>query len=197
MEHEEKVLNPQESLRVIRETIDLAKSHLSENGFHFLLWGWLVTATCLVDYYLAVIARYPGHPLAWISMALIGVPASLMYEWRREKKEPLTANPVREWYGRVWLAFGISLILVTVLSVPAHLSPVPFILVLVGFATFVSGSLLRFRPLLWGSAAAWVGAVVCLYLAPNEHLLVQAAAIVAGYLVPGYWLNIRARSRHV
>ncbi|TNE55548.1 MAG: hypothetical protein EP344_13165 [Bacteroidetes bacterium] len=197
MENEEKVLNPLESLRVIRETIDLAKSSLRENGFHYLLWGWLVVLACIADYYLGVVLQYPGHYLAWMGMAAIGGPAALVYEWRREKKHAVPANMVRDWYGRVWLAFGVSLFLVLVLTIRAHVSPIPFVLVLVGFATFVSGSLLRFKPLLYGAAAMWIGAAACLALGYREHLLIQALATVAGYLIPGYLLNVKARSSHV
>lgn len=197
MENEEKVLNPQESLRVIRESIDLAKSSLRENGFHFLLWGWLVVLACVGSYYLDVVLHHPRHYLVWIAMTFIGLPVALVYEWRREKKRPTVRNTINDWYGRVWLAFGISLFFVIALAVSARLSPIPFILVLVGFATFVSGSLLRFRPLIFGAVAMWVGAIICLPLSPQEHLLVQAAATVLGYLVPGYWLNRKARVRHV
>lgn len=197
MEHEEKVLSPQESLRVIRETIDLAKSSLRESGFHFLLWGWLVAGACIADYYFDAVLHHPKHFLVWLALLVIGVPTAFIYEWRRDKKEQAQRNIVRDWYGRVWLAFGISMFIGIVLMVNAHVSPIPMILVLVGFATFVSGSLLRFPPLIFGAVASWVGAVVCLPLSPQEHLLVQAAVMVLGYLIPGYWLNFKARNRHV
>ena len=197
MENEEKVLNPQESLRVIRETIDLAKNSIRQNGFHFLLWGWLVVIASLADYYLDVVMNHPKHFMAWIIMTVIGVPAAIIYEWRRGKKQPKAANAIRDWYGRVWMAFGISLFLTIILTLNSHISPVPYILILAGFATFVSGSLLRFAPLIYGAVALWVGAAVCLNVGYQEHLLVEAVAMIAGYLIPGYLLNSQARNRHV
>lgn len=196
MDNEEKVLNPQESLRVIRETIDLAKSSLRENGFHFLLWGWLVVLTCAVHYYLVAVAGVDGKTasMSWLGMTFVGAPVALIYEWRREKKQR-APNLVRDWYGRVWLGFGVSLFLAIFLAVMNGLSPIPFILVLVAFATFVSGTLLRFRPLIFGAAAVWACALACTFLTPSEQLLAEAVAVVLGYLIPGYLLN--ARSRHV
>lgn len=194
MENDEKVLNPQESLRIIRESIDLAKSSFRENGFHYLLWGWLVAGACLADYYLDAVMGYPKHYLVWLGMTVVGAPAAVLYEWRRDKKLAPISNPVRDWHGRVWMAFGISLLIVIALSVQARVSPIPFILVLVGFATFVSGSLLRFAPLVLGAVAMWAGAAICLALGYREHLLVQGIATVLGYLIPGYMLNTR---RHV
>ncbi|MCY7328672.1 MAG: hypothetical protein LH618_09005 [Saprospiraceae bacterium] len=191
---EEKVLNPEESLRVIRETIDLAKSSLRENGFHFLLWGWLVVAACLAHYYLLVVMHWSKAPLVWLGMTVVGVPVAFLYEARRERKQA-RANIVRNWYGRTWLGFGISMFVVIFLTVANRSSPIPFILVLVGFATFISGSLLRFKPLVLGAIAAWVAALACIYLVPSEQLLAQAVATILSYLIPGYLLN-KANARH-
>lgn len=193
MENSEKTLTPQESLRVIRETIDIAKHSFRENGFHFLLWGWLVVIASAAHYYLAEIQRTPRPELAWGVMVLVGVPAALIYEWRRSKREK-TQNLLHDWYGLIWLGFGISMIISIPMAIRSGLSPVPFILVLTGFATFMSGVLLRFRPLLIGAAVIWAGALWCLFLSPAQHLLIQAGGAALGYLVPGYILNAQSRS---
>lgn len=196
MEHEEKILNPQESLRVIRETIDLAKNKLRNNGFHFLLWGWLVVCVSILDYYLTKMSIGGQPHLAWMFMPVIGVPVALIYEWRRGKKDT-QPNLLRDWYGFIWLGFAISLIITILLAVRANISPVPFILILVGFATFMSGILLRFNPLIFGAVVMWAGAVVCMVLGSDEHVLVQGVATAVGYLIPGYWLNHQSRNHHV
>lgn len=196
MNYEEKTLTPQESLRVIRETIDLAKHSFRENGFHFLLWGWLVVVASAANYYFAEIQPVPNPGLAWMVMVVVGVPVSLIREWRRGKREK-TENIVHNWYGLIWLGFAISMMLTIPLAVRGGLSPIPFILVLIGFATFMSGVLLRFTPLLFGAAVMWAGALWCMFLAPSQHLLVQAGTAILGYLIPGYLLNAQSRSRHV
>ncbi len=196
MDNIEKSLSPQESLRVIRETIDLAKHSFRDNGFHFLLWGWLVAIASAAHYYLAEIQHAARPDMAWMIMVVVGVPVAFIYEWRRGKKEK-TKNILHDWYGLIWLGFGISMMLTIPLAVRGGLSPIPFILVLVGFATFMSGVLLRFTPLFIGAAVMWAGALWCMFLTPSQHLLVQAGASVLGYLVPGYLLNAQSRSRHV
>ncbi len=196
MENTEKTLTPQESLRVIRETIDLAKHSFRENGFHFLLWGWLVVVASAGNYYLAEIQHYARPEMAWMVMVVVGLPVALIYEWMRGKREK-TENLVRDWYGLVWLGFAISMFITIPTAVRGGLSPIPFILVLVGFATFISGMLLRFTPLFFGAAVIWAGALWCIFLTPTEHLLVQAGTAVLGYLIPGYLLNAQSRRRHV
>lgn len=196
MENTEKTLSPQESLRVIRETIDLAKHSFRENGFHFLLWGWLVVIASATHYYLAEIQHYERPDLAWMIMVVVGIPVAFIYEWRRGKREK-TDNLVRDWYGLVWFGFAISMLITIPTAIRGGLSPIPFILILVGFATFISGMLLRFTPLFIGAAVIWAGALWCMFLTPSQHLLVQAGTAVLGYLIPGYLLNVQSRSRHV
>lgn len=196
MENIEKNLSPQESLRVIRETIDLAKHSFHENGFHFLLWGWLVVIASVAHYYLAEIQHAERPDMAWMIMVVVGVPVAFFYEWRRSKREK-SENIVHNWYGLIWLGFGVSMVITIPMAVRNGLSPIPFILVLIGFATFMSGVLLRFTPLLIGAAVMWAGALWCIFLTPSQHLLIQAGCAVLGYLVPGYLLNAQSRSRHV
>jgi FtsH-binding integral membrane protein len=108
-----------------------------------------------------------------------------------------SGNTVREWYGYLWLGFGISLVLALVTSILRQTPPVPMVLIVAGFATFMSGILIRFRPLVFGGIVLWVGAALCLAVAVREHSLVEAGAIVLGYLVPGYMLNRKTRRSHV
>lgn len=192
MENEEKTLSVPESLRVIRETIDLAKSGFRQDGFHFLLWGWLVAIASAADWYVAMVLQDERHSLVWLCM-FIGVPVSLIREARRDKHEKVQ-NIVREWYSRIWLGYGISMMLAIPILGSAGISPVPVILILTGFATYMSGILLKFQPLLIGAAVFWAGALWCVFLTPPQHLLVESAAAVLGYLIPGYLLNAQSNN---
>lgn len=196
MEQTEKTLSPQESLRIIQETIDLAKRTFRDNGFHFLIWGWLVVIASAVHWYLLVNQSYPRPEMAWAIMVVVGMPAALIREWLRSKKGK-NDNIFHKWHGLVWLGFGISMAISIPFAVRNGLSPIPFILVLTGFATFISGVLLRFIPLIMGAATIWAGALWCLFLSPDQHLLVQAACAVLGYLLPGYLLNRQMSKNHV
>ncbi|MDX1913769.1 MAG: hypothetical protein SFV22_19895 [Saprospiraceae bacterium] len=196
MEQAEKTLTPQESLRVIRETIDLAKRSFHDNGFHFLLWGWLVVLASSVHWYLQTNALHPNPEIAWGVMVIIGLPAALIREWRRSKKVK-SPNLFHQWYGLIWLGFGISMAIAIPFTVRNGLSPIQPILILTGFATFMSGIILGFRPLIIGAITIWAGALWCLFLLPEQHLLVQAGCAILGYLLPGYMLNHQMRRNHV
>ena len=193
METADNNLTPQESLRVIRETIDLAKNEVRQDGFHFLLWGWLVAIASGADWYLAVIEHKEWHSMAWMIMVVVGMPASFIREWRVGQHQK-TQNVVRNWYSLVWLGYGISMVLAIPMSVRAGFSPVPFILILTGFATYMSGVLLKFKPLLMGAFVFWAGALWCMFLSNEQHLLLQSGSAILGYLIPGYLLNRSKRN---
>lgn len=198
MEQTEKALSPQESLRVIQDTIDLAKRSFRDNGFHFLLWGWLVVLASVIHWYLLVNRLHPNPEIAWMVMVVIGVPAAFIREWLRTKQpKDKTPNLFHRMYGLIWLGYGISMCLSIPLCASKGIPPVAFILVLTGFATFLSGVILSFKPLIFGAAAFWAGALWCLFLSADQHLLVQAATAVFGYLFPGYLLNHQMREGHV
>ncbi len=196
MEKDFETFDPQQSLRIIRETIDVAKKSVGENGFYFLLWGVLTAGASLADWYIEN-TMHPSsiHGLPWLAMLVIGFPATFIYGWLRRKRGEKPDTIVSKWYGWVWAAFGVSLAIVLPMAGASRVSPVPFVLVLAAFATFLSGVLLQFKPLRLGGLALWAGAVLCFWVAPANHPLVEAVFIVLGYIVPGLLLNKQYREQ--
>jgi hypothetical protein len=193
MKNTESRLSPEESLALIHKTIEIAQRKVRENGFHFLLWGCLVVVAGLVDFYQTW--QYgPEHGnYAWACMPVIGVPVALLYEMRRERRQQ-EKSTVHGWYGLVWLAFFISMAIVIGYATVLEASPTPLIMTLAGFAVFVSGVILQFRPLVWGSALIWGGAVAAILAGTQWHSLVMALSVGLGYLIPGLMLQKAQKS---
>jgi len=194
MEHSESKLTPEQSLLVIHQTIEKAKREVQENGFHLLLWGTLVVIAGLVDFYISYTQGPGNQHYAWAIMPAIGIPVAIIYESRRQKT-PAQRNTIHNWYGLIWLGYGISLPMLIVYTVMNHLPPTQPIMVVTGFALFMSGIVLSFRPLIWGAAVIWAGAVVCLLTTPNWHSLILAIGVALGYLIPGYLLQRAKKSQ--
>ena len=57
--------------------------------------------------------------------------------------------------------------------------------------TVISGSILRFWPLIVGGVTCWVLSILSPFVAYEYQLLLLAAAVVAGWIIPGYLLRIR------
>jgi hypothetical protein len=188
MDIENKPLDPEASLLLIRQTIELAKRKVQENGFHLLLWGVLVVIAGLTDFYHDLkLNQQHGH-LAWMVMPLIGVPIAIVYEIRRSKTVA-HRNTVHQWYGYIWLGYGITLPLVIGYAMQSAVSPTPAILAVTGFSIFVSGIILQFRPLVLGAVAIWAGALCCLLVPSIWYSLIVSVSVALGYLIPGYLLH--------
>ena len=65
----------------------------------------------------------------------------------------------------------------------------PAFLALYGMPTFMSGILLRFRPLVIGGIGCWVLSVLTRFIDYDYQLLMLAAAMVIAWIIPGYILR--------
>lgn len=190
----DKNLTHDESLQIIQSMILTARNRITENGFHFLLWGILVIVASIVEYIMQKTGNrlQENLPLSWMIMPVIGLPIAFIYEYRRNRKGR-TQGHIDTWFKFLWLGFGITLVITIAISVLHHMSPIPFILALVGFATFVSGSIYKFTPLILGGIIFWISSLLCIVFPGPEQLLINAGATLIGYILPGILLWKKSR----
>jgi hypothetical protein len=67
----------------------------------------------------------------------------------------------------------------------------PLIISLYGLGTFVSGGVLKFKPLIIGGIACWIISIIAFLVPPMTVLLLTALSVVVSYLIPGYMLKAR------
>jgi hypothetical protein len=70
-------------------------------------------------------------------------------------------------------------------------------LVLYGMPTFLSGVLLRFKPLKVGGLVCWLLAIASAYVSNDNQLLLLALAVIAAWITPGYLLRAKYKSETV
>ena len=63
-------------------------------------------------------------------------------------------------------------------------------------ATFATGKILKFTPLLFGGIVFWLSAFICLKVVDESQLIVQAVSTFLGYIIPGIllWRNFKAET---
>ncbi|HLT79987.1 MAG TPA: hypothetical protein VKZ86_03105 [Cyclobacteriaceae bacterium] len=191
MEHTEKQMTAQESLELITAMIHQAKTGIRQKSFYFLLWGWVV-AFAFIGGYVLLKAGYQQPYLIW----LITIPAALVsfyygYHIRRESGPATQLETIMMWS---WVAFAVTIIIFIAFgdAVNYHLNAL--ILAISAIPTFVSGVVLRFRPMIFGAVVFWIAGIVCFLVSYDVQLLVGAVAVTLGYLVPGYLLKRDAGS---
>ena len=184
----------QQSLQVIHEMIENTKSKFRDNGFFYLLWGWLVLIASLAEFILMNLEiEYAWLP--WPVTMIGGGIVSGIAGYRLGKKAT-----VRTFFDTailsLWLAFTITLFIVLFAAGAGRISwsmANVIIIALYGLATFISGSMMKFKPLIFGGIFSWVIAVVGLLVAPWFSLPLVSVSVIVAYLIPGYMLKSRAK----
>jgi hypothetical protein len=190
---ENKNLNELESLRLIESMIASAKTDIHDNGFRYLLWGWLVFVASLSQYILLTVVKYPYHYMVWMLMPVGGI-ISGIYGYR-ERKNAKVKTYIGEFLGYLWIAFCIALIIVLVFSNKiGYTNSNPLIMALYGIGTFVSGGILKFKPLIYGGICCFVLSAIAFIVPFEIQLLLLSVSVLLGYIIPGYMLKAQSKA---
>ncbi|MFN9502708.1 MAG: hypothetical protein ACK57K_15415 [Chryseotalea sp.] len=187
MKQEEKPLSPEQSLELISCIIRQTQGNVSSSSFYFLLWGWVITL-CNVGMYILLKTEYADYaPMVW----LLCIPAwitTMIYGNRQDKQRKVTTHldKISMW---LWIGIGITILPTWIFGEKLNWNINAVVLMPVGLATFLSGIIIKYKPLLAGGIVFWIAGFVCYLVAPNDQYLVGAIAMVLGYLVPGYGLR--------
>ncbi|MFL5764640.1 MAG: hypothetical protein ACJ77K_11915 [Bacteroidia bacterium] len=192
METQEKPMTQEDSLRIIHEMIAAAKNDVKADAFIFLLWGWLVFIASIAQFILAEMQNeWVNTP--WLLMPVGGV-ITIIYTTRRGKKDRTKTN-VTESLKYTWIAFTAALFIIMFFN-SMHIDQVLCcIMVLYGMGLFLSGGALKFTPLIIGGIFCWICAIAgfCFHKFYDHNvylLLILAAAVLGGYIIPGYLLKM-------
>jgi uncharacterized membrane protein HdeD (DUF308 family) len=186
MELTENELQPAESLRLITDVIGKTKENIKDHGGLFLLWGWLIAIASILFFVLHTYTSFKLYFLPFPVLSLAGIIVTLS----AYSKQSASAETYIGYYLKMlWLALGISFIIVVVINVAKGDTPFTYTLLLGGIGTLVSGLVLRFRPLVVGGCCFLVACVISVFITHTYAPLVQAVAVIAGYLIPGYLLK--------
>ena len=90
----------------------------------------------------------------------------------------------------VWIAFGVSLFIVLFSGSKVGFEKIyPFIIMIYGIGTFITGGIIKMKLLVFGGIFCWTLSIVAFYVTFDIQLLLLAAAIVVAYIVPGHVLK--------
>lgn len=188
---QEEKFSPEESLRLIQSMISKTKQDMSDNSIYFLVWGWLTFIACTGQFVLKHIYKYEKHYIVW-AVIIIGILFSI-YQGRKDEKTMKAKTYVDESIKHLWAGMAISFFVLGMILTKLGwgTSIFPFYIMLYGLGTFVSGSIIQFRPLLIGGLIAWALAIGATFASYDYQMLFGAAAILISYIIPAYMLRTR------
>ncbi len=182
-------LSPAESLALIDAMINRARNRFTENGFLYLLWGWLVFATALTHFVLLRFTQVSHPEIVWLSCLVAGV-IQFVYLARQSKSEQVKTY-TDEILQYVWVTFGVCMTLMSFIVIRYGNWSLTYALtiMLYGMPTFLSGVIMHFRPLKAGGIACWILSAITGYTTGPYILLLIAAAVLLAWVIPGYLLR--------
>ncbi len=190
----EKTLNEQESLKIITEMIENSKMKFKENGFFYLLWGWLV-AVAVLSNFIFILIHYKYSWIAWPVLMGAGLIISFTAGYRKTKRTGAStylSNTLKYF----WLGFVVMIFIILFTGSQGYYgmkTAYSLIIALYGFSTFTTGGILNFKPLILGGIINWTLSVVNLFVPEIYSLLTITVAVIVAYLIPGYILNSKAK----
>jgi hypothetical protein len=187
MENEEKMMTGEESLRIITEMINKTKVNIRQGSFHLLFWGWLLIFCSLSAW---LIGRYTSyeHPYYVWFLVIPGSFVSMIYGFVNGRKETVHtyANMLYMW---TWIGFLAAATVLFIVQAGDMQNITSYILLLAGLPTFISGFIIKFKPLVIGGICFWVVALLVHFAGPGLAQLGTPIAMLIGYLIPGYILR--------
>lgn len=196
METNEKLMTPEESIQFIRKSILNSRKNLKENGFYYLLWGWLLTFASLTNYFLIRYLHakemyeqiFIASSIAWAIFVAVGFVIVFIYKGKTGKKDIMVTHLDRV-LTTIWLSAGVIFALIVLFCYHYESYPTPYILAITGMATFISGVMIRFTPLIGGGILFGVVSIISIFVPALSQLLVVAISLILGFLIPGYLLK--------
>ena len=140
----------------------------------------------------------PGIILVW----LVTIPVTLyQFFYLREKyKHPKVTTYTDSIIGYVWITFGVVIILlgflIGYLTTGEYYTHIVHILLAVyGMPVFLTGVIVRFKPLIYGGIGCWLLCIISTFINNYDYqfLCIPAAMLIA-WIIPGYLLRAKYKS---
>lgn len=185
-------MTTEKSLQIIGDAIAKSRRDFERNaGKPMILWGTIVMLFSILTW---GVFRLTGDPVwfcLWFGVPLVGYPLTVLIV--KKDKNKTTKNFVNQTLGQVWGIYGIF---ATALAVAfSFIDPtyIAFaIALLMGFATAVSGLILKNTWFMVGGLVTGIGCPIILTLVHSADLNLMFAAIaLVDLLIPGLFINRR------
>jgi hypothetical protein len=191
---EEKEIDVDESLIIIQQMVNRAKNNISENGFMYIFWGWLVFITAIA-FFILMKMGFEWAPIVWMTMPLGGI-FSGIWGYTQRKNERVKTY-VDSHLAYVWIAFGICLLIVLGMGWQLKEHCYPIVIMLYAVSTFVSGGIIRFKPLIICGALSFPIAVAAFFVNFDVQVLLLALSVLVSYIIPGHWLQLEFKKNGI
>lgn len=187
-------LSPQESIQLISQVLEEAKTRFKENGFIYVFWGLFISLIALSQFLLLYNELYEINWYPYLAVPL-GMVFTMIYYRRKAKNR--TTNQISTIIGTTWIILATNKMILGFFFAPIlgeNLSPVILILLAVGI--LVSGIALKSKILVISSILINIAGIVCFTVNWLYQPLVVSAASFIAVMLPGVYLFVQSKNRN-
>jgi len=193
---EKNYLSPEDSFKTIDKAISNYKMNYKEHAKTFLNWGWVLAFASFSNFFiLMVLHNKEAYNLMglyslgnWALFALIGFIIQY-FVGKTIVKQKIVYSYLDGYIKKLWTVSGISFLVATIICIKLEIAPPPIMLLIGGIATTVSGLFIKFKALVFGGIAFFIGSIATTFVLNEYIALIVGASIIFGYLIPGYLLK--------
>ncbi|MEM6720221.1 MAG: hypothetical protein AAF611_12925 [Bacteroidota bacterium] len=176
---------PQESLQLISQVIEDAKTRFEENGFIYVFWGFLIAAVAFAQF---ILLQNEYYAINWYPYFLVpfGVAFSMFYYMRKKKKTNTRNNQISTIISKIWIALAINKMILGFVFAPMlaeNLSPI--ILILLAIGILVSAVALKSNALFISSIFINIAGIVCFKVDWGYQSLILGTVSLVAVAIPG------------
>lgn len=203
----EKPLTEQESLLIIQQMINRAKSNFVDTGIGPMLWGTVITICSAVQAAKIYFDFDLGFDIWLLALFALVPQVFISIKERRERKAKGWDDDI---LGYVWTCFGIAVFVVNFITNRLSMEIAPaidayraaghsiqstwsfaacFLLLVFGFPTIITGAARKQRWMLAGGIFCWVSAIVATFTPTYVDFVLMAFAASLSWLIPGIMLR--------
>lgn len=212
--NEERLMSQNESLQIIQQMINTAKTEQKDNGMGWIIWGWLLFLASTLTLANLFFAWKLNLFFFWnvfgilTGVAMIGELIRNLFFRKTAKVRTYTADL----FKKLNAGFFISLMFIIVsINLGARYVHQEFgsgsiVFVNIGFSLLINlyafwiliyGSALSFRPSVIGAYISWALGFTAMFINEFQWVMaLHAAAVLVGYIIPGHIANNAFKKLH-
>lgn len=190
-----------QSIKVIREMIQVSQKKLRNDGILFILWGWISFINYFFFTYLTSVCITTHQIMQFVIpmrtlLPIFGLAYTVYYILnQRNKVQTYIGISLRYvWFTLFGCMVLINLIQANVIHSINFQLQHPIFMVLIAFAIIVTGGILRYRIIITGGIIFGILAYVASFFELNTQLLVEAIAWMIAFIIPGHVLYYKRNS---
>lgn len=193
MDDNEKELSREESLLIIQQMINTAKHEQKDDGKGWILWGWMLFSASILT---IINMSYNWFNLYffWNIFGVITL-AFLLADVIKGfffKSTGRVKTYTKSLFEKLNAGFFIC-IMFDIVAINLGVGPVKGFALLIGLYGFwilIYGTALDFKPSVIAAFITWTFGFIALFQTDfRSVMLLHAAAVISGYIIPGYIAN--------